>query len=90
MNTASVRVDLPSCGACFEQMLAAATTASGTGAVGAATRPLDGRALTHGVDARASEGAGGSAAFLPPSQQGWFPICYCGSKVFWWRNRGRK
>jgi hypothetical protein len=34
--------------------------------LGAATEPLDGRALTHGVDARAGEGAGSSAGFLPP------------------------
>jgi hypothetical protein len=32
--------------------------------LGATTGPLDGRALTHGVDARASEGAGSSAATL--------------------------
>jgi hypothetical protein len=32
--------------------------------LGATTRPLDGRALTHGVDARAGEGAGSSAATL--------------------------
>jgi hypothetical protein len=32
--------------------------------VGATTGPLDGRALTHGVDARAGEGAGSSAIFF--------------------------
>jgi hypothetical protein len=34
--------------------------------LGAATGQLDGRALTHGVDARAGEGAGSSTGFLPP------------------------
>jgi hypothetical protein len=48
----------------YEQMLAATTSASRTGAVGATTGPLDGRALTHGVDAHAGEGAGSSAATL--------------------------
>jgi hypothetical protein len=38
---------------------------------GAATEPLDGRALTHGVDARAGEGAGSSAGLLsPPDHHG--------------------
>jgi hypothetical protein len=74
----------------FEQMLAAATSASGIGAVGAATRPLDGRALTHGVDARTGEGAGSSAAFLHRATMGGFLSVACGSKAFWWRNRGRK
>jgi hypothetical protein len=60
----------------FEQMLAAATTTSGTGAVGAATRPLDGRALTHGVDARAGEGAGSSAATLHRSTMGVHPLWF--------------
>jgi hypothetical protein len=32
--------------------------------LGATTGPLDGRALTHGVDAHAGEGAGSSAATL--------------------------
>jgi hypothetical protein len=32
--------------------------------LGATTGPLDGRALTHGVDARAGEGAGSSTAAL--------------------------
>jgi hypothetical protein len=32
--------------------------------LGAAIEPLDGRALTHGVDARAGEGGGSSAVFL--------------------------
>jgi hypothetical protein len=38
--------------------------------LGATTEPLDGRALTHGVDARAGEGAGGSAAFLHRTTMG--------------------
>jgi hypothetical protein len=32
--------------------------------LGATTGPLDGRVLTHGLDARAGEGAGSSAAAL--------------------------
>jgi hypothetical protein len=73
----------------FEQMLAAATTTSGTGAVGAATRPLDGRALTHGVDARAGEGAGSSAIFFHRAP--WVPFLLCWlavSTCFWWRIQG--
>jgi hypothetical protein len=62
----------------FEQMLAAATTTSETGAVGAATRPLDGRALTHGVDVRAGEGAGSSAIFFHRAP--WVPFLLCCSR----------
>jgi hypothetical protein len=53
--------------------------------LGATTGPLDGRALTHGVDARAGEGAGSSAAFLHRAP--WVPSLSvaCGVKVFWWR-----
>jgi hypothetical protein len=66
----------------YEQMLAAATSASGTGAVGAATRQLDGRALTHGVDARAGEGAGSSAATLHRSTMGVSSSCCLRSQGF--------
>jgi hypothetical protein len=40
--------------------------------LGAAIEPLDGRALTHGVDARAGEGAGSSAVFLHRVTMDWF------------------
>jgi hypothetical protein len=40
--------------------------------VGAATRPLDSRAFTVVVDARAGEGAGSSAATLHRSTMGIF------------------
>jgi hypothetical protein len=62
----------------YEQMLAAATSASRTGAVDATTGPLDGRALTHGVDARAGEGAGNSAIFFHRAP--WVPFLLCCSR----------
>jgi hypothetical protein len=42
--------------------------------MGAATGPLDGRAFTVVVDARAGEGAGSSAAFLHQSPDVFFPL----------------
>jgi hypothetical protein len=63
----------------MSRRLAAASTAC---ALGAATEPLDGRALTHGVDARAGEGAGSSAAFLHRATMGGFPSVACGLKPF--------
>jgi hypothetical protein len=53
--------------------------------LGATTGPLDGRALTHGVDARAGEGAGSSATFLHRATMGGFLSVDCDSKAFWWR-----
>jgi hypothetical protein len=44
--------------------------------VGAATRPLDGRAFTVVVDARAGEGAGSSAATLHRSTMGVHPLWF--------------
>jgi hypothetical protein len=51
--------------------LAAASSACGPCEMGAATEPLDGRAFTVVVDARAGEGAGNSAASLHRS-----PWCF--------------
>jgi hypothetical protein len=42
--------------------------------VGAATRPLDGRAFTVVVDARAGEGAGSSTATLHRVTMDWFSL----------------
>jgi hypothetical protein len=58
----------------IEQKLAAATTAYGTCAMGAATGPLDGRAFTGEVGARAGEGAGNSAASLHRSPRWFYPL----------------
>jgi hypothetical protein len=48
----------------IEQKLAAASSACGMVRLGATTGPLNGRALTRGVDTRTGEGAGSSAATL--------------------------
>jgi hypothetical protein len=48
---------------------------AGSEVLGATTGPLDGRALTHGVDARAGEGAGSSAAALHRATMGGFIPC---------------
>jgi hypothetical protein len=73
----------------IEQMLAAATSALGTGAVGAATRPLDGRAFTVVVDARTGEGR----AAVPPlfTAPPWVFILSgsCVLRLFWWRGRAK-
>jgi hypothetical protein len=58
-----------------EQKLAAASSACGPCEMGAATGPLDGRALTHGVDAR-RRGAGSSAATLHRSTMGVHPLWF--------------
>jgi hypothetical protein len=42
--------------------------------MGAATEPLDGRAFTVGMDARAGEGAGSSAAILHRATKGGIPL----------------
>jgi hypothetical protein len=57
-----------------EPKLAAASAACGTNTMGAATEPLDGRAFTVGVDARAGEGAGSSAAILHRATKGGIPL----------------
>jgi hypothetical protein len=73
----------------LEEPELAAATACGTSVLGATTEPLDGRALTHGVDARAGEGADSSTAFLHRATMGGILSVACGFKAFWWRNRGR-
>jgi hypothetical protein len=79
----------------MSRRLAAASSAC---ALGAATEPLDGRALTHRVDARAGGGGppapgggggGSNAAFLHRDTMGGILSVACGFKAFWWRNRGR-
>jgi hypothetical protein len=49
--------------------------------LGATTGPLDGRALTHGVDARAGEGAGSSAAALHRATMSGSSLVHAG--FFW-------
>jgi hypothetical protein len=61
--------------------------------MGAATEPLDGRAFTVGMDARASKGAGSSAAIVHRATMGGIPLWilrFLQSKVFWWRSRGKE
>jgi hypothetical protein len=58
--------------------------------LGATAGPLDGRALTHGVDTRVGEGAGSSAVFLHRATMGATLSVACGFKPIWWRNRGRR
>jgi hypothetical protein len=69
-----------------EERELAAVMACGTCVLGATTGPLDGRALTHGVDARAGEGAGSSAAALHRATMSGSSLFHAVSKFFWWRN----
>jgi hypothetical protein len=61
-----------------EPELAAASSTRGM-RLGATTGPLDSRTLTHGVDARAGEGAGSSAATLHRATMGGILSVSCGS-----------
>jgi hypothetical protein len=60
---------------------------------GATTGPLDGGTLTVGVDARAGEGAGSSAAILHRATMGGvalWTLRFLLSKGIWWMNRDKE
>jgi hypothetical protein len=50
--------------------------------MGATTGPLDGRTLTHGVDARAGEGGGSSATVFHLSDLTLWTLMFWGGSVF--------